>query len=426
MGADPRSSRRRVTLSVFMAVAAGSASLVACSSGSEGVPTLNLYLYPDNSGAVQQAVDNCTAESGGKYKISYQKLPNGADGQRQQMVRRLAAEDSSLDILGLDVTWAPEFAEAGWIQEWTGDNKAQVEDGTLAGPLATATYNDKLWAAPFNSNTQLLWYRSDLVPTPPKTWDEMLKMAEELAKQGKPHYVEIQGNQYEGITVWFNTLLASAGGSVLNADGTGPSLGPPAVTALTIMRNLATSVAADPSLSVQQENDNRLAMESGTAAFQLNYPFIYPSMKTNNPEMFKTLKWAPYPAVSADQPTHVTIGGINLAVSSYSKHPDLAFAATLCLRNRENQKIGAVTGGVPPSIADLYDDPELQESYPFAADIKASLATAATRPLTPAYQNISIVISHSVSPPASINPESTEKSMASQIKDALDSKGLVP
>jgi ABC-type glycerol-3-phosphate transport system substrate-binding protein len=426
MSADPRSSRRRVTLSVVMAVAAGTTSLVACSSGSEGVPTLNLYLYPDNSGAVQQAADNCTAESGGKYKISYQKLPNGADGQRQQMVRRLAAEDSSLDILGLDVTWAPEFAEAGWIQEWTGDNKAQVEDGTLAGPLATATYNDKLWAAPFNSNTQLLWYRSDLVPTPPKTWDEMLKMAEELAKQGKPHYVEIQGNQYEGITVWFNTLLASAGGSVLNADGTGPSLGPPAVTALTIMRNLATSVAADPSLSVQQENDNRLAMESGTAAFQLNYPFIYPSMKTNNPEMFKTLKWAPYPAVSADQPTHVTIGGINLAVSSYSKHADLAFAATLCLRNRENQMIGAVTGGVPPSIADLYDDPALQESYPFAADIKESLATAATRPLTPAYQNISIVISHSVSPPASINPESTEKSMASQIKDALDSKGLVP
>ncbi len=232
MGADPRSSRRRVTLSMFVAVAAAATSLVGCSSDSDAVPTLNLYLYPDNSGAVQQAVDNCTAASGGRYKISYQKLPNGADGQRQQMVRRLAAEDSSLDILGLDVTWAPEFAEAGWIQEWTGDNKAQVEDGTLAGPLATATYNDKLWAAPFNSNTQLLWYRSDLVPTPPKTWDEMLTMAEDLAKQGKPHYIEIQGNQYEGITVWFNTLLASAGGSVLNADGTGPSLGPPAVTAL--------------------------------------------------------------------------------------------------------------------------------------------------------------------------------------------------
>jgi multiple sugar transport system substrate-binding protein len=226
--------------------------------------------------------------------------------------------------------------------------------------------------------------------------------------------------------VWFNTLVASGGGSVLTADGKGPALGPPAVNALTIMHNLAASPASDPSLSVQMENDNRLAMEAGNAVFELNYPFVYPSMKSNKPDLFKNFKWAPYPAVTPDQQTHVTIGGINLAVSKYSNHPDLAFAATLCLRNRQNQLIGATKGGVPPSIADLYDDPALQPDYPFAADIKASLATAAVRPLTPAYQNISIVISHAVSPPSSINPQSTETSMHGQITDALNSKGLVP
>jgi multiple sugar transport system substrate-binding protein len=406
----------------------GGLLLAACGGGgaASGTPTLNLYIYPDNSGAVQDAVDNCNAAAKGAYKISYQMLPTSADGQRQQMVRRLAAKDSSMDILGLDVTWAPEFAEAGWIREWTGDAKAEVEKGTLAGPLATSTYKGKLWAAPFNSNTQLLWYRSDLVPKPPKTWDQMIQMATDLAKQGKPHYIEIQGAQYEGATVWFNTLLDSAGGSVLNAKGSEPSLGPPAVTALTIMKQLATSPAADPSLSVQMENDNRLAMESGTAAFELNYPFVYPSMKADQPAMFKNFKWAPYPAVSADQPAKVTIGGINLAVSAYSKHPDLAFDAAVCLRDRANQLIGAVKGGVPPSISNLYDDPALVAAYPFAKEIKASLASAAVRPLTPFYQNLSIVISHAVSPAASINPESTEQTMVTQLKDALESKGLIP
>jgi multiple sugar transport system substrate-binding protein len=264
------------------------------------------------------------------------------------------------------------------------------------------------------------------VPKPPATWNEMIDMALALAKQNKPHFIEVQGNQYEGVTVWFNTLLASAGGSVLTPDGKRPSLGKPAVDALTIMQRLATSPAADPSLSVQMENDNRLAMESGTAVFQLNYPFVYPSMKTNQPQLFKSFKWAPYPAVAAGEPAHVTIGGINLAVSAYSKHPAEAFEATLCLRNRENQKIGAIKGGVPPTISDLYDDPSLEADYPFRKDIKASLATAAVRPLTPAYQNLSIVISHSVSPPAGINPESTEKKMASQLSDALASKGLIP
>src|SRR5205807_7176792 len=142
-------------------------------------------------------------------------------------------------------------------------------------------------AVPYNTNTQLLWYRSDLVPNPPKTWDEMISDAEQLAKQGKPHLVEIQGAQYEGVTVWFNSLVASAGGSILNASGTAPSLGPPALKALQIMSKLAHSPAADPSLGVQQEDQNRLAMEGGTAAFELNYPFVYPSMQADNAKLFK-------------------------------------------------------------------------------------------------------------------------------------------
>ena len=413
-------------MAVLATLVVGAAVLVGCGGSSDGIPTLNLYLYPDNSGAVQQAVDNCNAASRGAYRISYQMLPTGADSQRQQLVRRLAAKDGSMDILGLDVTWTPEFAGAGWIREWTGANKAEVEQGTLEGPLETATYRDKLWAAPFNSNTQLLWYRSDLVPTPPTTWAEMLHMADQLAAQRKPHYIEVQGDQYEGITVWFNTLLASSGGRVLTSDGTAAALGAPAVHALDIMHALATSPAADPSLSVQQENDNRLAMEGGDAAFELNYPFVYPAMKADKPDLFKVFKWAPYPAASAGQPTHVTIGGINLAVGTFSKHPHLAYEAAICLRDRQNQLIGAVKGGVPPSLADLYDDPALHAGYPFAAEIKAQLASAATRPSTPAYQNVSIVISHAVSPPASINSKRTEQTIAGDIKSALDSRGLVP
>ena len=422
-----RGRRRAVrSMAVLATLVVGAAVLVGCGGSSSGAPTLDLYLYPDNSGAVQHAVDNCNVAARGAYRISYQKLPSGADSQRQQLVRRLAAKDSSMDILGLDVTWTPEFAGAGWIRAWTGPNKAKVEQGTLEGPLETATYQGELWAAPFNSNTQLLWYRSDLVSNPPTTWAQMQQMAENLAAQHKPHYVEVQGDQYEGITVWFNTLLASSGGRVLTPDGKAAALGAPAVQALDIMHQLANSPAADPSLSVQQENDNRLAMEAGNAAFELNYPFVYPAMKADKPDLFKVFKWAPYPATSPDHPAHVTIGGINLAVGAFSKHPDLAYAATICLRDRQNQLIGAIDGGVPPSLANLYDDPALHAGYPFAAQIKAQLSSAATRPSTPAYQNVSIVVSHAVSPPASIDPKRTERVIADNLKDALDSRGLIP
>jgi multiple sugar transport system substrate-binding protein len=221
-------------------------------------------------------------------------------------------------------------------------------------------------------------------------------------------------------------MNASAGGTVLNPDATKVTLGEPALKALTIMKQLADSPAADPSLPVQMENENRLAMEAGTAAFQLNYPFVYPAMKADNPALFKNFKWALYPQVIPGQPAKVTIGGIDLAVSSFSTHKDLAFKAALCLRDRQNQIIGANVGGVPPTIESLYNDPALAKNYPFHQDILTSLQNASVRPKTPVYQVVSIDISHLISPASSINPQTTLNSMKSQIDQGLQSKGLVP
>jgi multiple sugar transport system substrate-binding protein len=411
-----------------LAVLLGGTGLAACgtSGAATGPVTLDFYLYPDTSGATMSAIQNCDRQSHGQYTISYQQLPAASDGQRQQLVRRLAAHDNSLDILGLDVTWEAEFAQAGWIQQWTGADKAAAENGTLKPALETAIWHGKLYAVPDNSNTQLLWYRNDLVKTPPRTWAQMIADAERLAKEGKPHYIEIQGAQYEGTTVWFNTMVASAGGTILNPDATKVTLGAPAIKALTIMKQLATSPAADPSLGVQMENQNRLAMEAGQAAFELNYPFVYPGMKADNPKLFPHFKWALYPEVVPGVPAKVTIGGIDLAVSAYSQHKALAFKAALCLRDKQNQIIGANVGGVPPTIASLYNDPALFKNYPFHADILNALEHASVRPKTPVYQVVSIDISHLVSPPSGINPKSTEQTMIGQLNSALQSKGLVP
>jgi len=430
-GAAGRAARRLLPgrpARVLVAGALAAGALAACGSGTSASGPVTIFFYnaPDVSGATAADAKACTAQSHGKYVVSYQQLPLASDGQRQQMARRLAARDSSLDILGLDVTWAPEFAEAGWILPWTGANLQQARHGTLVPTLATATWRGKLYAVPDNTNTQLLWYRSDLVKTPPTTWTEMINDSIALAKQHKPHLIEIQGEQYEGATVWFNTMLASAGGSVLTPDSLHVSLGKPAITALSMMKRLATSVAADPSLDVQMENDNRLAMESGTAAFELNYPFVYPSMKADQPQLFKHFKWAPFPQTVPGKPARVTIGGTNLAVSRYSRHPQLAFQAALCLRNQESQLRNAIVGGLPPTLVSLYRNPKLFPSYPFHADILHALQTASIRPKTPLYQILSITISHLVSPPAGISPVSTEQQMGSQLNQGLQGKGLIP
>jgi multiple sugar transport system substrate-binding protein len=144
-------------------------------------------------------------------------------------------------------------------------------------------------------------------------------------------------------------------------------------------------------------------------------------MKADNPKMFRHFKWAPYPEVVPGQPASVTVGGIDLAVSAYSQHPQLAFQAALCLRNRQNQLNAAIQGGLPPTLVSLYHDPTMFSDYPFHADIVKALKTGSVRPKTPAYQAVSTDISHLVSPPAVINPRTTEQQMASEITGTLQS-----
>lgn len=396
----------------------------ACGDEDGGVPVINFYYAPEEN--IGTVVDECNQQAQGKYRISYQVLPRGADDQRVQMVRRLAAEDDSMDVLGLDVTWTQEFASAEWILPWTGDRQAEAEDGTLAGPLETARFEGQLFAAPKNTNVQLLWYRTDLVDEPPATWDEMIEEAQRLREAGEPYQVITMGAQYEGLVVLYNTLVASAGGQILNEDGTEAVFDAGAVRALEILKRFATAGVTSDSFTNAMEDDARLAFQSGAGAFQLNWPYVYPAMQADAPDLARDVRWARYPAVDPGTPSRVTIGGYNLAVSAYSQYPEQAFDAALCLRNAEHQLFSAVNDGVPPTIERVYDEPELADAYPMRDTILAELRDAAVRPLTPAYQNVSTVMSATLSPPSSIEPEQTAQTLREQVGDALESRGVLP
>ena len=85
----------------------------------------------------------------------------------------------------MDTIWTPEFAEAGWLRELKGTEQADALDDVLDGPKASVQWKNKTYAVPLNTNVQLLWYRKDLVPTPPETWDEMIAMAKKLPPDWK-------------------------------------------------------------------------------------------------------------------------------------------------------------------------------------------------------------------------------------------------
>jgi multiple sugar transport system substrate-binding protein len=394
--------------------------MVGCGgSGSGGPVKLQWWSYNEPSGAFADAVKFCNQQAQGEYEIVYQKLGANADLQRQQLVRRLAAKDSSIDLLAMDVIWTSEFAEAHWIKPFPADVRQEVSKDTLKGSLQTATYEGKLYAAPANSNTQLLWYRKDkLQGDPPQTWDELIKTAEQMKTK-----VEVQAAAYEGYTVWINSLIQSAGGQILSAPDKA-SLDPePLKKALTIISTLAKSSAADPSIANSKEDSGRLAFEKGVADFQINYPFIYPSAAAIKGFQEK-IGWAPYPRVDADTPAKAPIGGFNFGVGNFTKHPQEAFDAVACLRNEHNQNVAAVKGGLPPTLSSLYDNPKFKKNYPFADLIRKSIDTGAPRPRTPLYADLSLAIANALSPPDGFTVDAAVKDLRQTAQDALDGKGL--
>jgi multiple sugar transport system substrate-binding protein len=444
----------------------------ACGSGLDS-QTVSLYTPASETATFTAVAKRCNEQFGGRFRIQQFSLPKGADDQRLQLARRLTGNDRTLDIMALDVVWTAEFAEAGWALPLSDDPAGQAEADanadTLPGPLETAKWQGKLFAAPVTTNTQMLWYRPDLVSPPPPTWDQMISEANRLHAEGKPSWIAVQAKQYEGLVVWFNSLLESAGGRVLSEDGKTvtlvdtPEHRAATVKALQIIKSVATAPGADPSVTQTDEGTARLALEQGNAALQVNWPFVFASMLENavkggvpflplndKPELASAINdagtfsptdeqfqvafdaskevfaFAPYPGVIPDQPARVTLGGLNLAVAATTRKAAQAFEAVRCIRSESNQRYTSIEGGLPAVRASLYSDPAFQKKYPQYAIIRDQLTNAAVRPATPNYQAMSTRISATLAPITEIDPERTADELAVQVQKAIDGKGLIP
>ena len=417
-------------LAACIAVAAVAVALSGCGGdeGGSGERTLSWFVAIQPGGTIEEVAARCSKESGGRYTVEPEFLPTDATQQREQLVRRLGAEDSSIDIIGMDVIWTGEFANAGWVEKWDGALKQQVTDKVFPNVIQTASFEKNLYAAPFNTNTQLLWYRKDLVKKAPKTWDEMIDQAEKLGPDNAGT-IQVQALRYEGFMVWANALIESAGTTILSGPESVNLQEGPTIKALEVMGKLANSSAAPPTMETADEDVTRLGFEAGDSAFMTNYTFAYASAKENAPDVAKNMGFARFPRVDPSRPSKPPLGGFNLAVSSFSENKDIAFDAAACLAGRDSQLSAVELDGLPPSRSDLYTNKTVTKAYPgFAGLVKSSIEGSGPRPTTPAYQDVSLAVQRTLHPPDKIDPEdatSTYDELKSKLEDAVKREGLL-
>jgi len=105
-----------------------------------------------------------------------------------------------------------------------GNFMTQAEQNNIIdGLVPSNTYNGVLTTVPFNKSIMVLYYRKDLVPNPPTTWQEYLDMSKALTTDDADGdgYPDFCGTGFRPVNPeLFLNFLDQAGGSILNDDWT--------------------------------------------------------------------------------------------------------------------------------------------------------------------------------------------------------------
>jgi multiple sugar transport system substrate-binding protein len=366
----------------------------------------------DTSGAFGTVVDNFN-KANPDANVKLLELPEAADQQREQQIQRLQAESDECDVLGMDVIWTAEYAAQGWLQDITSAVEKR-KDEFVPSTLDTALYEDKYWAMPFNTNAGFLYYRSDQVPEPPQEWEAVYEQGQQ------DNGVVYQGFRYEGLTVNFLELLYSAGGTVVNEDGTEATADSQEVRdVLTFMADGIKDGAAPKAVTTYKEEESRRAFEAGNATFMRNWPYAYALGKES--KIANDFKVTTFPGY-AGNPGAGVLGGYDLAISAYSKNPEGALAFMNFATSPDQQVIQATEASLPPVLTEVYSDPKVEKTLPFAADLLKAVEQAQPRPVSPVYPQISEAIYTNVyaALQGDASPDEAASTMNEDIQKAIE------
>ncbi|MEV7030561.1 ABC transporter substrate-binding protein [Streptomyces sp. NPDC093272] len=361
--------------------------------GGDGRGPLTLATAGDLTGYLGTVLDGWNRTHPGE-RVTLVELPDSADETHAQMVTDLRGGDRSrFDVLNIDVTWTAEFAAAGWIRPL--DPGRFPLDSFLRPVVDTATYDGRLYAVPYVTNAGLLLYRKDILAKegvpPPRTWAELERDAKTIApKYGLDGYAG-QFLPYEGLTVNAAEAVYSAGGTILGDEGDRVTVNSAAAREGIdfLARGVREGWIPKQALSYKEE-ESKQAFQDGRLLFLRNWSYAYAVASAPGSPVAGKIGAVRLPG--PDGLGTSVLGGSDLAVNSHARHPDSAARLIAYLTSERVQRQVLTLGALPPVRAALYEDPALVRRFPYLPTLRASVLSAAPRPKSPRYGQVSLVV----------------------------------
>lgn len=300
-----------------------------------------------------------------------------------------AAKSSDLDVINVDVVWP------GMIKDHLLDLKPYskgVEKEHFPSIVANNTADGKLIAMPWFTDAGLLYYRKDLLEKhgekAPTTWEELAATAKKIQDaERKAGNADMQGfvfqaKAYEGLTCGaVEWLWSYGGGNIVDDKGNITVNNPKAAKALNTAASWIGTIAPTGVLNYGEE-DARGVFQSGNAVFMRNWPYAWSLGNGKDSKIAGKIGVSALPKGGADGKNAATLGGWQLAVSKYSKHPKEAADLVMYMTSKEIQKERAIKGSYNPTIPSLYQDKDVLAAAPFFGDLYNVFTSAVPRPAT--------------------------------------------
>ena len=332
------------------------------------------------------ALQQFTYETG----IRVRHLPAPESVEDQLALARQMLEKGTADVYSIDVVWpgilkdslfdlGPEFA-----------SEMSAEDPEL---ISNFSVQNHLVAVPFHTNVGVLFYRADLLreygfSVPPKTWDELEKMAAriqagERAKGNHDFWGFLwPGAPSEGLTcVALEWQFAEGGGHIIEPNGKITVNNPNTVRAWRRAAHWIGWISPPAGLSYQEWDSINAFRYTRKAAFMRSWTSDYFLSHPARSEISNREGATRIPAGSS---TGVSaMGGIGLAISRSTAHHAEAVRLVKFLIQKEKQLDEARRTSRPPGQDEMVDLPAILKAYSNAEQsVEKRRSSVVVRPST--------------------------------------------
>jgi multiple sugar transport system substrate-binding protein len=137
----------------------------------------------------------------------------------QKLLTDMATGTNSFDAFVFAPQWMVDYIVPGYLEDLTprieADPDIQWEDVAPFFRDFSASYEGKIYTIPLDGDFHIGYYRTDLMDSPPRTWDEYLEKAAEFHGQdlngdGDPDYGSCISKKRGAQAYWFIHSIASA------------------------------------------------------------------------------------------------------------------------------------------------------------------------------------------------------------------------